>query len=60
MCDDISESSRRLRIVTEKKRKLESEMKAMEESAESMAKRIVARDGAIRRMNGQIHQDHEK
>ena len=47
-------------ILSEKKRKLEAEMRALEESADSLAKKIGARDERVRRMNGRLHSEHEK
>ena len=58
--DKICEDSRRLVILLEKKRKLEAEMRALEDSADSLAKKIEARDDRVRRMNGRLHSEHER
>ena len=58
--DKICEDSRRLVILSEKKRKLEAEMRALEDTADSLAKKIEARDERVRRMNGRLHSEHEK
>ena len=56
--DKICEDSRRLVILSEKKRKLEAEMRALEDTADSLAKKIEARGGRVRRMNGRLRADH--
>lgn len=58
--DKICEDSRRLVILSEKKRKLEAEMCALEDTADSLAKKIEARDDRVRRMNGRLHSEHDR